>query len=627
MKTIRRVFGTCLFSVFVLNGMAQTNSGYTRQGIDSLLQALETTIRENHMPGLMISIVTKDSILYSGGIGFADIEKKVKVNGATLFHLASITKTFTALGIQKLVSEGKLKLNDPIAAIAPEIPFENKWEKAHPVRVIHLLEHTAGFDDVHLNNMVNTSGKPRQGIEAISFVKNSLRSRWKPGEKFSYASPGYEVLGYIIQKLSGRPWNEYIAGEVFRPLGMAHTGYDLDGKEKENYATGYYHDDGRFVPFPFYMPGGNGAASALVSGADDMAVFLRHLLNGWKMDSIHWLPESYLADMETIHSTLAAKHGLQTGYSPGFDLFPNNKKVTFRGHNGKGEGFGSWIFYNREAGIGYAISNNGGQILWPVSVLIERFLTQPFEKPVLPESQEDLSHLASFTGYYKFTNPRSEMWSFHEQIFKGVQLSFAGNQLVVRSGRGNTDTLLHAGGMLFRAKGDIIPAYVLGKDEDGRPFFQGRGNEFYSQSDRWPVVVQQVLIYGGILAMLVSLLLLPVLLLLAAFKKLSWKILPAALFPALAVGSIFLAYRKLSVTDAIDKAIFTSVNATTLTIFLGSAAFGLFTLCGALFLFRKWNRINSKWLKGIFAANILLLCYMTGLLLYHGWIGVRVWAL
>lgn len=627
MQTFNRIYCLLLLSFVAVNSHAQTKINYTQQGLDSLLRALEKTIQQEQMPGLMVSIVTKDSILYAGGLGVSDVDSGKKADSMTLFHLASISKTFTAIGIQKLVLEGKLRLQDPIASIAPEIPFENQWENDHPVRVIHLLEHTAGFDDVHLNQMINTTGQLTKGIDAVRFVKSALRSKWTPGEKFAYSNPGYVVLGYLIEKASGKPWHTYIAENVFQPLGMRTSTYDLDGSPQPGYATGYFHDGAKYVPFPFYPPGGNGAGSALVSNAGDMARFLHHLLNGWKTVPGNWLTENDLVDMETVHSTLAAKHGLQTGYSLGLDLFPNNRKVTLRGHNGKGEGFGAWIFYNREAGIAYAISNNGGRNLWPVSVLIEKFLTAPFEAPVLPVPNEDISHLKSYEGYYRFTNPRSEMWSFHEKILNGMHLSFTGNKLIMKKDNGQTDTLIHAGNSLFRASADIIPAYVIGKDAAGVPFFQGRGSAFYSRAAKWPVVVQKVMLYASLAAMIFSILAVPIYLLLAAFKKAPWRIAGVVLAPALAIGALLVAYKYLKMTDDIDKAAFTTVNPTTLIIFISSAAFGILTIVGAWLLFKHRNQISKRWVKWTLTVNVLLLCYLTGLLMFHGLIGIRIWAL
>src|SRR5690606_31611720 len=152
---------------------------------------------------------------------------------------------------------------------------------------------------------------------------------------------------------------------------MNHTLFDLTGESRQIYAKGYDFRDGSYSLFPFYIPGSNGASSALVSNASDMAKFLHFLLYPDNYESIDVLSGNDLLAMEKVHSTLASQKGLQTGYALGNDLFPNNKKVTFRGHNGKGEGFSSWIFFNREAGLAYAVSTNCNTNLWQVSQVIE----------------------------------------------------------------------------------------------------------------------------------------------------------------------------------------------------------------------------------------------------------------
>ncbi len=299
------------------------------------------------------------------------------------------------------MAKGKLKLNDRIRDIAPEIPFDNHWEATDPVRVVHLLEHTAGFEDVQLNSMVDISKKkPVVGIEALKAVSNSLKVRWRPGTMMSYSNPGYNVLGYMIEKVSGMPWDKYLKHNIFSPLNMHNSLFDLDGTHRPSFATGYDFQNGEHRPMPFYSPIGNGAGSALVSNADDMAKFMLYLLNG-NVDN-RLLNNAGLKEMETIHSTLASRAGLQTGYALGNDLFPNNKKISLRGHNGKGEGFVSWLFFNREAGIAYAIAANSVVNMWPISQAIEEFLTKDISlpKPVsLPINEQKIKPLL---GYYQF---------------------------------------------------------------------------------------------------------------------------------------------------------------------------------------------------------------------------------
>lgn len=596
--------------------------------IDQLLKKIDRVLQKEHMPGLMISIVKKDSILFSGGLGYADLEQKIKVDSTTQFHLASVTKFFAAMGIQKLIAEGKVKLNDRLQAIAPEIPYTNQWESTHPVRLVHILEHTAGFEDIALNKMVNMTGKPLTGIKAVQAQENALTSRWKPGEMMSYSNPGYNVLGYIIEKVSGIPWNAYIQQTLFKPLAMNSTLFDLSGESRQTYAKGYDFRNGSYTLLPLYMPSSNGASSALVSNASDMAKFMYYLLNVNKNSTIDLLQEHDFSEMEKVHSTLASQNGLQTGYALGNDFFPNNKKVTFRGHNGKGEGFGSWIFFNREAGLAYAISTNCNTNLWPVSQVIEDFLTKNIEAPKMHSVKIDKSKIEPMLGYYQFMNPKNERWEFYRRIFGGIKLlSIDENKLMVDKGNGQIDSLMHMGNGIFRLKGDIIPSCVIGHNAEGRPFFQGYGNNFYSKTLYLPILLQKILIYLGLIAALLSIIYAVVGIPLALFKKIKMIDLCLVLLPALGIVCFLASYRLLGVTDAVNKELFTSMNWTTFFIFAGMLFFGISVVIGAYLLYKRWSKIGKKWIKFPLAFNISFLFYLVVLLSIHGWIGVPIWSM
>src|SRR4030095_8103453 len=121
--------------------------------IKQLTDSIDVIMKQEKITGLMLGITTKDSVIFSGGFGYADLDTRRKVDEGTLFRMGSITKMFMSLAIMKLVNEGKLKLDDELKKIAPEVPFQNKWESTNPVRVVHLLEHTTGFDDIKINRM------------------------------------------------------------------------------------------------------------------------------------------------------------------------------------------------------------------------------------------------------------------------------------------------------------------------------------------------------------------------------------------------------------------------------------------------------------------------------------------
>jgi CubicO group peptidase (beta-lactamase class C family) len=595
--------------------------------IDQLLKKIDSVLQKEHMPGLMISIVKKDSILFSGGLGYADLEQRIPVDSTTQFHFASVTKFFVAMGIQKLIAEGKLKLNDRLQAIALEIRYTNRWEPTHPVRLVHILEHTAGFEDITLNKMINMTEKPLTGIKAIQAQENSFTSRWKPGEMMSYSNPGYNILGYIIEKVSGVPWNAYIQQTLFKPLAMNSTLFDLSGESRQTYAKGYDFRNGSYTLLPFYRPSSNGASSALVSNASDMAKFMNYLLHVDK-NTGNLLHKHDFIEMEKVHSTLASRNGLQTGYALGNDLFPNNKKVTFRGHNGKGEGFSSWIFFNREAGLAYAISTNCNAILWPVSQVIEDFLTKNMEAPKLLTVKIDQSKIEPMLGYYQFMNPKNERWEFHRRIFGGIKLlSIDADKLIVDRGSGQIDSLMHMGKGIFRLKGDIIPSCVIGHDNEGRPFFQGYGNRFYSKTAYLPILLQKIPIYFGLIAALLSIIYTIVGIPLVLFRKIKIIDLCLTLFPSLGIVCFLASYRLLGVTDAVHKELFTSANATSISIFAGMLFFGISVVIAAYLLYKRWWQISKKWMKFALAFNTIFLFYLVVLFSIHGWIGIPIWSM
>ncbi|RKO70174.1 class A beta-lactamase-related serine hydrolase [Sphingobacterium puteale] len=600
---------------------SKTNSNTT---IAQLHKQLETVIQKENIPGLMVSIVKNDNILYAGGLGYADLGKRRPVDQLTQFHLASVTKFFVAMGIQQLVAKGRLKLSDRIRDIAPEIPFNNPWEDTYPVRVVHLLEHTAGFDDVQLNSMVTIGEKPLLGIDAIKAVSNSLTVRWKPGTMMSYSNPGYNVLGYIIEKVTDMPWDKYLQDQIFLPLNMRKSLFDRNGTRMPNFATGYDFRDGKFRPMPFYQPGSNGAGSALVSNAEDMAKFMLYLLNGSADSTL--LNNGNLNEMEIIHSTLASQAGLQTGYALGNDLFPNNKRISLRGHNGKGEGFVSWLFFNRDAGIAYAIAANSVVNMWPISQAIEDFLTKNISPPKLTSHPIDKQKLKPLLGYYQFMNPKNDRWEFYRRIFGGIELrGISKDRLLVKKENGQVDSLIHIGNGIFRAKDDILPSFVLAKDSNDQPFFQGYGNNFYRKVPPASLLIQKIPIYLGFCAILIYMIFSLVGIVLMFFRKIKLIDVGIPLLPIVGTCCFIAAYRLMGLTDASHKELFTSFNITSFLIFLGMLSFAILVIVSSLLLYKRWFQLTPRWLRLLLAFCNFFLCYLVALLSINGWIGVPIW--
>ena len=154
-----QVFLRIVSTIILLNAAtlySQTAAGPAEQSsvsqtIEDLDSDLDSIMNEISTPGAAVAIVSRDSIIWIGTFGFANMETGEQVTENTHFCIGSCTKSFTGLGLLKLLDEGRIDLNTPVKEIAPEIEIDNPWEDTHPVRVIHLLEHTAGFDDSHPN--------------------------------------------------------------------------------------------------------------------------------------------------------------------------------------------------------------------------------------------------------------------------------------------------------------------------------------------------------------------------------------------------------------------------------------------------------------------------------------------
>src|ERR1019366_4308514 len=120
------------------------------QSITELRQQLEKILADTHTPGVSVAIVHRDGPEWVAGVGKSDVATNHATTDDTLFRIGSTSKAFVSLSILKLVNEGKLSLMDPVHKLVPEIWFENRWEATDPVRVVDLLEHTTGWDDMHL---------------------------------------------------------------------------------------------------------------------------------------------------------------------------------------------------------------------------------------------------------------------------------------------------------------------------------------------------------------------------------------------------------------------------------------------------------------------------------------------
>ena len=481
-----------LFIVFVISTKL---FGQSKTEIDSLKTALKALIRSSDIPGAFIAITTKDSTILSEGIGYADLHERIESSNKTLFRMGSVTKVFTAIGILKMVSEKKFSLNDPVKELAPEIPISNPWNEEHPVRVIHLLEHTAGLDEMHWRDRYICDKNSNITLKEVLHKTNSLNVRWPPGTAYSYSNPGYSVAGYLLEKHSGMQWDEYLKKEILKPLQMNLSTFKTPQSISQP-AKGYHRGDS--ISFCQIH---HGPAGALSSHADDMTNFLRFLLNKGKKnayDTVGIIPEEFFEKFETPSSSMAAGLGVSKGYALGIsnDIFLN--PCGLMGHPGGIAGFTSFMGYHRDSGLGYCVAINSNSDIHPLRFLIEDVLFKQAKKEEVQTvdrtqlSSDQRSKLLLYTGFYELSNPRVQYSGFMS-ILNPLSINLRNNTLYAKRSFSDEAQLLPTtdSTLLFRYSWEDKTSTVFSELEGQKVFATAYG-AFYKKVSSFKVYTYRI---------------------------------------------------------------------------------------------------------------------------------------
>lgn len=233
---------------------------------DSIDVFVKTQMQKRGIPGLQLAIVKNGKIIKTANYGLANVQDSIPVTNNSLFTINSITKAFTGVAIMQLVEAGKLKRSSPASDFLPDLPAN--WE---PVTVLQLLSHTSGIPDIV---------DPEESLLiAASFEEAwkktvTLPMDFKPGEKFSYNQNNYLLLGRIIEKLSGMPFQEFITKEQLVKAGMPKTINAGFGATKDiipHAAGGYRYAKGKLINMFFSLPAPLQTAAGMSSTAKEMA--------------------------------------------------------------------------------------------------------------------------------------------------------------------------------------------------------------------------------------------------------------------------------------------------------------------------------------------------------------------
>src|SRR6266403_580951 len=380
--------------------------------VEELKKAMKDVLDKEHVPGAGLALVANGEDLWCGGIGQADIAANRAVSCDTEFRVGSISKTFVALALLKLQEEGKINLYARLQDVAPEIPFKNRWEATHPVRIVNLLEHTAGFDDMEPSEVYNVHDRyDFPLLEVFNRFRKPQSVRWPPGTRMSYSNPGNAIAGYLIEKTTGKPFDQYIRETFLRPMGMEHADYPFTEANKALLATAYEGNPPKpsGYPFIYLRPAGD-----LKASPGELAKVVQFFLRRGKAGDAQLVKPESILRMEAPETTLAAKNGLRLGYGL-CDYSSVQGGVVTHGHDGGIDGFISSYRYMPEQNWGYVVllnSDFSGKALDDLNQLAIDFLSKDFPKPQPPVPQLSAAELKKFTGFYAARAPRNQLIAF-----------------------------------------------------------------------------------------------------------------------------------------------------------------------------------------------------------------------
>lgn len=339
----------------------------TTQKINPVISKIDSLVNNfldtNKVPGLALAVISDDSVIMLKGYGVSEINKHDTITGESVFHLASVTKTFTGVAVMQLVEAEKIYLNDPVSKFIPE--FADRFSNFPAITVYQLLNHSSGlpsasdynwdsplYDDKALHNYVLGTRK--------------LKPLFSPGSQWSYSDNGYEILGDIISIISGLSYEEYVKQNILIPLDMLQSDLLMDGIPSEKLVSPHNPDSlGKpmlCAGYPYNRE--HGPSSTMHSSISDMTKWMQIFLNKGKNEkSKTILTDSTFQLMcratQNIDLSATPVPGLPAKLQMGLTLFfwkKDNYQMLF--HGGDDRGFSTSLLFSPDAHAGVIILCN-----------------------------------------------------------------------------------------------------------------------------------------------------------------------------------------------------------------------------------------------------------------------------
>ena len=627
MKTIKKAISLLLL-LLIFNGLNTFAQKVADDNKPKTLSALKDSIQkiliETKTPGAGVVMVSGDETLMAEGFGKADIENNIGVDENTMFRLGSVSKVYVALAILKLQEEGRLNLKDKIRDLIPEIEFKNPWEDTNPIRIENLLEHTTGWDEWHFAELGNDDPKPKTLKEALDFYPKSRISKFIPGTRSSYSNVGMSVAAYIVEKVSGLSFENYIDKYFFRLMGMENMTFLQSEQYKKSGAKLY--DNGIKLNYfnILYRP-----SAALNGSPKDMVKMIKFFINRGRINNNQLISDSSLQRMERSESMPKLSKTELYQWLGLSNMGSYYKGFLYHGHGGSLPGGNADFAYLPEYKMGYAVMINGGDegAVYKIAELIKYYQTKDLVQKPVEIDHKKYKITIDPSGYYTIINPKIDLFGFIERI-KNVRKVWIKNDTIYikRLMDGNsTAKFIPAGNNEFRSVisnrigfvliNDPLEGYTIGVNL--KKISPLRAYILLSIFYSFFIVLISTFIFGG-LRTLVYLF----------GKKKSKTGLYICLWPLIADSFIFVVALSIFLTAKTKYdyfQLFGTANIISVLILLCSICYALAAVWSVFYIFRNHRVKMSRifYFHSVLAAilNLVFMLYF----LSNGLIGIPTW--
>lgn len=577
--------------------------------VAELLRKLDVLLRDEGIPGAGIALIRNHRLEWVGGIGDADRARQQKVTADTPFAVGSVSKSFVALAVMQLVEAGKVDLEAPIARYLPDAPVVNRWEQEHPVTVAQVLEHTAGFDDLHFRSYATDI--PNLPVSAgVRDAAVSYVVRWPPGERHSYSNPGYLLLGQLVERASGMSFDDYMEQFVFRQIGMARASFRyMDGMAM---AQGYA-DDGRPEPYPHMPDRPSGGAHA---SARELAQFTLAMMRR----KVPQLSRDSLLRIETPTTSAAARAGLRSGYA-----LANETRQThgfsLRRHTGGVPGFSAYYAYEPDYGFGFVVLLNRMAAPKAVTAAILDHLVKDLAPPAPHAHALKPAELERYTGYYRTQNPRISLFRFADALLGVARVTREGDALRISELIGESAALNPTGPNLFRADKQLSATVAFVREGDGTTTMVRDGDYMRPTNalSAWLPLVLTLVALLGYLICLIALLIRVMLRLRNRRPVEHWMLRTLPVCAVLCLGM----HVVLFVTLSIDQIGHFGMGS--LFLYATQLGFVACVLGSAWLLWRRWHQPMHRFVRVTSVVSSAGGLWLVGWLAGWGYLGIPSW--